>query len=1417
MSQGSNVGNVYVTVVPTMKGTAKAVEAAFDGTGERVGEQLSSGIESKVSTGAVAIGNALANAITSAVGNVGDLVAEGIASSDALTRFGTSMEFAGFDPETIDAARADIKEYADQTVYDLDTVLNTASQLASNGVADFEALTEAAGNLNAVAGGNAATFRSVSMVMTQTASTGRLTWENWLQLIEAVPGAAGPVLDALRDMGAYTGDFQEALSDGEVTAEEFNAAIMEVGSDPIAVEAAASVETFEGAVGNAKAAVVDGFREMWDAANDDGRVTEAISDVGDALGDMLRDAAPVFGDMVELASDLVEGVSDIPAPVKATAVAVAGAATAFRKLSAAKSAVSGVATAVKSLSTAMGGVVSLGGSIAALGLVTVIGTVVQGIADTEAAMDEARQRAEDLETAAGGVASALAAIDGGALYSVSGGASDAASSMAGASEAAASFRDRMVESTEASRDAVSEAADGFREMAQGVADLASGAATVEGYAATIDELRDRENLTASEQNRLSDAVDAFNEATGASVGIVDEQNGVLDTSRERIEAITDAYIAQARVQGYQGTLSQLYSDQAAQMQDVERAADDLGDAYLRLWDEAYGAGAVDEFARGMMVSREELARMAVETDGGFELFTQSLMEATGQTVAYGQSVGQAGGASAEAREAVSAAAEAYGNYSSVLDGTNASIELYEGALDDAAAGAEKAGEAVGEAGEKAEEAGEKAGASAERLKELNAALEPALKGMRGSAQGAGDLAAALDGIAASADPVADALAEAERALDDFDRAGGDIADLTREVNAALQETGDVTVDLTEEQMLYAYQAGMTVDQLHAYAVAQSEASAAAEEASEAAREAAEEQSRAVEETLDAMGGLVDGAPAVAAAIEATGQSVDAFALRLGDVGSSVDEFRGRFESLAGVSNPLSAIEQETGVYTWQMRDNLLSNIDAVNQWSANITELYSRCTNDQELAFAQYVESMGVDNAEFLNYLLYDADVSFQELAQLYAQAQQAQADAAVQVTEAGAEAAVECGVETAEAGADAVADASGGIAEDATGAIAEGFGAGTGEVVDSADLLGERTVEALMDLPEEMRARGEAAGGYLALGLAQGTASIPGGIGSVVSSVAGGLSGMPDAMRTVGETGGQALGLGVASATGAASEAASALVSACAGGLEGFSGSMGAVGTAGGESFAGGVEGEAGAAGSAASSLSAACASALSGFAGSMRAVGTTGGKSFGDGVQYQMGNAYSSAWNLASAALSALGSFNASAYASGAEMGGNFAAGLASQINTVALAASSAASAVSDRLHFTEPKVGPLVGINDSGGEMVRNYAASMLGAVPELEDASNAAAAAARIAAVAESGRRDALDARSVAVSVQAAPVDGGDERQALTAYDIYDAVHSAVVSAFGEGGVAVYMDSRKVSAVLARRMDEQLGALEARSAR
>ena len=248
----------------------------------------------RIAAVAGAVGGIVSSLAQSALSGFESLISEAVNASDALSKFAGTMKFAGFDEKEINAAREAVKKYADQTVFDLNDVANTTAQLAANGVKDYQKLTEAAGNLTAVAGGGADAFKSVAMMMTQTAAAGKLTTENWNQLADAIPGASGKLQEAMLKNGAYTGNFRDAMAQGQITAEEFNQALMELGMSDAAIEAAKSTETFEGAIGNFKANIISGMNEIIDAMGKY-RLTGAINLLSDAVVGVFSYMASVVG------------------------------------------------------------------------------------------------------------------------------------------------------------------------------------------------------------------------------------------------------------------------------------------------------------------------------------------------------------------------------------------------------------------------------------------------------------------------------------------------------------------------------------------------------------------------------------------------------------------------------------------------------------------------------------------------------------------------------------------------------------------------------------------------------------------------------------------------------------------------------------------------------------------------------------------------------------------------------------------------------------------------------------------------------------------------------------------------------------------------------------------------------------------
>lgn len=289
------------------KGDAEGLGRAVQDAGDKASSAGGGGFT--VLKGALA--NLAGNVIQSAINGIQSLAGEAINSSDSLKKFESTMSFAGYDNSQIETAKTQMKDYADKTVYDLETVSNTTAQLAANGIPNFEQLTEAAGNLNAVAGGNADTFGSVSMVLTQTAGAGKLTTENWNQLADAIPGASGKLQEALKKNGAYTGDFRDAMAKGQITADEFNQAIMDLGFTDAAKQAATSTDTFEGAMGNMQAAVTDGLMQIYDAIGSE-NVTGFINGISDAVAKVIppiKKAIQWFKDNLPTIAPLLAGIA----------------------------------------------------------------------------------------------------------------------------------------------------------------------------------------------------------------------------------------------------------------------------------------------------------------------------------------------------------------------------------------------------------------------------------------------------------------------------------------------------------------------------------------------------------------------------------------------------------------------------------------------------------------------------------------------------------------------------------------------------------------------------------------------------------------------------------------------------------------------------------------------------------------------------------------------------------------------------------------------------------------------------------------------------------------------------------------------------------------------------------------------------
>lgn len=314
---GADLGSAWLNVVPSFNGMKREIAKELGGVdvtgstsswGSRLGESLTRGVGGALET----IGKIGLGAAAAAVGGIGAAlgayIPEAIKASDATDKFQNTLKFAGVDPGKIKDLTAAAQTYADKTIYDLQDIQSMTSKLAANGVKGFDKLAEAAGNLTAAAGGGKNEFAAFGYAMVQVNAAGRLMTQDWNQIANAIPGGAGKIMQALKDMGAYTGDFRDAMAKGKISAEDFNKAITQLGFDEVAIQAAQSATTFEGAWGNLEASL---NKELTGSLREVKRpMTELINAVADGLvpqlGEKLAPAAQSAAGWIQRLADSVK-------------------------------------------------------------------------------------------------------------------------------------------------------------------------------------------------------------------------------------------------------------------------------------------------------------------------------------------------------------------------------------------------------------------------------------------------------------------------------------------------------------------------------------------------------------------------------------------------------------------------------------------------------------------------------------------------------------------------------------------------------------------------------------------------------------------------------------------------------------------------------------------------------------------------------------------------------------------------------------------------------------------------------------------------------------------------------------------------------------------------------------------------------
>ena len=316
----TELGSAFVTIYPQVdknfrttvgREFSRGIDAnEFGAAGGATGKKFGASFKAAAAAALETLGDILQDFVHWAMNILGDLTREAISNEDALIKFSKSMSFAGFDESQIADLQQQMMEYADATIFELSDIVGLTGQLGAMGVDNFEQLAEAAGNLTAVAGFGATEFSYFAKALSQLNTAGVLKTQDWYQVQNALGAGAVAIQNELIAMGAFEGgieDWSEALSNGEISAEEFNQAVMNLGMDEAAIDAATSTDTFEGAMAQLRASCVGAIMDIIEAIGME-NITAFIGRLAEIIPPLIQKFAPMIEDLAAKLYDFVMSI-----------------------------------------------------------------------------------------------------------------------------------------------------------------------------------------------------------------------------------------------------------------------------------------------------------------------------------------------------------------------------------------------------------------------------------------------------------------------------------------------------------------------------------------------------------------------------------------------------------------------------------------------------------------------------------------------------------------------------------------------------------------------------------------------------------------------------------------------------------------------------------------------------------------------------------------------------------------------------------------------------------------------------------------------------------------------------------------------------------------------------------------------------
>ncbi|MDY4041329.1 MAG: tape measure protein [Collinsella sp.] len=358
----ADVARGSVLLTPRFDGlkanVTSALGSAFGGASGlsgKAGRGAAKGFGGGFSIGAASIMGAVSSITSRALGMISDSMGAAISRVDTMANFPKVMKNLGY---TADDAKASINRMSkaiDGMPTSMDSITGMVQQLAplTGGLSQATDLGIAFNNALLAAGASSADVSRAMQQYSQALAKGKPDMQDWRTLQEVMPGQLNQLAKALIGPTAKSQDLYKALKSGNITMDDFNAAMVRLSSEGAngfssfeeqARSATAGIGTAMENVGNrvakAVAKVLDyiGQENISAAINgvsaQFGPMADALIAGIDAIRREVELLAPAFGDMSGAAQAAMRSVADNAglALAAVTALGIATAAVKFEGL-----------------------------------------------------------------------------------------------------------------------------------------------------------------------------------------------------------------------------------------------------------------------------------------------------------------------------------------------------------------------------------------------------------------------------------------------------------------------------------------------------------------------------------------------------------------------------------------------------------------------------------------------------------------------------------------------------------------------------------------------------------------------------------------------------------------------------------------------------------------------------------------------------------------------------------------------------------------------------------------------------------------------------------------------------------------------------------------------------------------------------